>query len=101
MIEVLKNSVIKANIKWSGYRAAFRYILAPENGSAGTVNVGDWEQIWQYGSNLGQCIIHEDSELKCTNIRTRSVEIFKRIAWNGYCIRPVGVNKKLLFLNNK
>ena len=45
----IKNNAIKANIKLSGY-----YILAPENGGAGTVNVGDWEQIWQYGSDLGQ-----------------------------------------------
>ena len=28
------------------------YIVAPENGSAGTVTPGDWEQIWQYGSDL-------------------------------------------------
>lgn len=28
------------------------YILAPENGAAGTVNLKEWKQVWQYGSNL-------------------------------------------------
>jgi len=42
-------SDIRKNIKWSGY-----YILAAENGSAGTVNTSAWEQVWQYGSDLGQ-----------------------------------------------
>lgn len=54
IIEVLKNSDIKANIKWSGYRAAVRYIVAPENGGSGSVNPADWKQIWQYGSDLNQ-----------------------------------------------
>jgi len=49
MIEFIRGSAIKNNIKWSGY-----YILAPENASAGTVNTSAWEQVWQYGSDLGQ-----------------------------------------------
>ena len=28
--------------------------LAPENGGAGTVSMGDWEQVWQYGSDLNE-----------------------------------------------
>jgi hypothetical protein len=28
------------------------YILAPENASAGMVNSKEWDQVWQYGSNL-------------------------------------------------
>ncbi|MDQ6481854.1 hypothetical protein [Dyadobacter sp. LHD-138] len=49
MIDVVRNSTIKANIKWSGY-----YILAPENGSAGDVKDLPFEEIWQYGSDLNQ-----------------------------------------------
>ena len=47
IIESLKASSVRDRIKWGGY-----YIVAPENGSAGTVTPGDWEQIWQYGSDL-------------------------------------------------
>ena len=37
-------------VDWSGY-----YIIAPENGCGGVINASDnWEQIYQYGSNLGQ-----------------------------------------------
>ena len=49
MIEFIRGSAIKNNIKWSGY-----YIMAAENASAGTVNTSAWEQVWQYGSDLGQ-----------------------------------------------
>lgn len=28
------------------------YILAPENAAAGNVNLNEWNQVWQYGSNL-------------------------------------------------
>jgi hypothetical protein len=52
IIDALKNSSYKDQIRWGGYRAAIRYIIAPENGCAGTVNPNDWEQIWQYGSDL-------------------------------------------------
>lgn len=58
MIEALKNSSIKDQITWSSYRAAFRYIIAPENGCSATygkVDPSQWkDQLWQYGSNLGQ-----------------------------------------------
>jgi len=27
------------------------YIIAPENACSGEVNLSDWEEIWQYGSN--------------------------------------------------
>ena len=54
LIEALNNSPLKEHIKWGGYRAAFRYIIAPENGSAGDVGSFDFEEIWQYGSDLGQ-----------------------------------------------
>jgi hypothetical protein len=37
-------------VDWSGY-----YIIAPENGCGGVINASDnWEQIYQYGSNLGK-----------------------------------------------
>jgi hypothetical protein len=45
IIEVLK----MANIKRGRY-----YILSPENGCSGNVNTGDFEEVWQYGSNLGE-----------------------------------------------
>jgi hypothetical protein len=35
------------------------YILAPENPSAGTVNLKEWKQVWQYGSNLST--VHQDA----------------------------------------
>ena len=47
-------STIRKNIKWGGYRAAFRYILAPENGSADNALRASFEEVWQYGSDLGQ-----------------------------------------------
>lgn len=30
------------------------YIIAPENASAGSVNAGEWREIWQYGSNFNK-----------------------------------------------
>ena len=57
MIAALKNSSVKDKITWSSYRAAFRYIIAPENGSApyGKVDPMQWkDQLWQYGSNRSQ-----------------------------------------------
>lgn len=30
------------------------YIIAPEDGKAGEVNIHEWKEVWQYGSNLGQ-----------------------------------------------
>lgn len=38
---------LRGKINFGGY-----YILAPENPSAGTVNLKEWKQVWQYGSNL-------------------------------------------------
>jgi hypothetical protein len=34
------------DIKLGGF-----YIIAPENGCSGSVNISDWLEIWQYGSN--------------------------------------------------
>jgi hypothetical protein len=34
------------------------YIIAPENGCSGKVNVSDWQEIWQYGSNEMEDPIH-------------------------------------------
>ncbi|MCC6690389.1 MAG: fibronectin type III domain-containing protein [Bacteroidia bacterium] len=44
MIEIFKI----AKIKLGRY-----YILAPENGGSGSINLNDFDQVWQYGSNLG------------------------------------------------
>ncbi len=30
------------------------YIIAPENAEAGDINLNDFEEVWQYGSNLGE-----------------------------------------------
>ena len=30
------------------------YIIAPENAEAGEINLNDFEEVWQYGSNLGE-----------------------------------------------
>jgi hypothetical protein len=30
------------------------YIIAPENGCGGAIIKSEWDQVWQYGSNLGQ-----------------------------------------------
>ncbi|AEA44684.1 hypothetical protein [Fluviicola taffensis] len=38
---------VRGKINFGSY-----YILAPENASAGTVNLKEWNQVWQYGSNL-------------------------------------------------
>lgn len=42
MIEALRN-----RINFGGF-----YIIAPENAGAGKVNMREWQEIWQYGSNL-------------------------------------------------
>jgi len=44
VIEALKES--RLNIGLGGY-----YIIAPENACSGKVDVNDWQQIWQYGTN--------------------------------------------------
>ncbi len=38
---------LRGKINFGGY-----YILAPENAATGTVNLKEWKQVWQYGSNL-------------------------------------------------
>jgi hypothetical protein len=40
---------MRGNIQFGGF-----YIIAPENASSGKVDVSEWKEIWQYGSNLGQ-----------------------------------------------
>ena len=30
------------------------YIIAPENASAGKINMDEWKEVWQYGSNFGR-----------------------------------------------
>ena len=45
IIQVLKMT----NLKLGRY-----YIIAPENGCGGNVNLTDFEEVWQYGSNLGE-----------------------------------------------
>ncbi|WP_149244328.1 hypothetical protein [Dyadobacter sp. 32] len=49
---------MKDQITRTSYRAAYRYIIAPENGCSATYGKeapAQWkDQIWQYGSNLGQ-----------------------------------------------
>ena len=38
---------LRGKINFGGF-----YILAPENGESGKVNLNEWLEIWQYGSNL-------------------------------------------------
>jgi len=38
---------LRGRINFGGF-----YIIAPENASSGNVNVREWKQVWQYGSNL-------------------------------------------------
>ena len=38
---------LRGKINFGGF-----YILAPENASAGSVQLSDWNEIWQYGSNF-------------------------------------------------
>lgn len=47
IIDALKASDIK--ISFGRF-----YIIAPENACSGEVNLEDFEEVWQYGSNLGQ-----------------------------------------------
>jgi hypothetical protein len=52
MIEELKNA--RPNIKLGGF-----YIIAPENPSTGTVNSNEFMQVWQYGSDENNHLIHK------------------------------------------
>lgn len=38
---------LRGKINFGGY-----YVLAPENAEAGAINLKEWKQVWQYGSNL-------------------------------------------------
>jgi hypothetical protein len=44
MIEEIKSQMPGINL--GGF-----YIIAPENGCSGSVNVSDWQEIWQYGTD--------------------------------------------------
>ena len=44
MVDVLKGKVQLGRF----------YILAPENAAAGDINLNDFEEVWQYGANLGE-----------------------------------------------
>ncbi len=44
MVDVLKGKVPLGRF----------YIIAPENAAAGAINLNDFEEVWQYGSNLGE-----------------------------------------------
>ncbi|MDF3028942.1 MAG: hypothetical protein K0S23_3249 [Fluviicola sp.] len=45
---------MRGKINFGGY-----YILAAENPAAGNVNLKEWKQVWQYGSNLHT--VHQDA----------------------------------------
>jgi hypothetical protein len=51
MVEEIKAQI--PNIKLGGF-----YIIAPENGCSGTVNLADWQEIWQYGTDEVKDPIH-------------------------------------------
>ena len=38
--------VLKGKIKFGKF-----YVLAPENACSGSINLGDYEEVWQYGAN--------------------------------------------------
>lgn len=40
---------LREKINFGGY-----YIIAPENGESGKINMQEWKQVWQYGSNFDQ-----------------------------------------------
>ena len=46
VIEVLKDLTNEYPIGFGGY-----YIIAPENACSDAVNVSEWQQIWQYGTD--------------------------------------------------
>ena len=48
IIDEVKN-VIKSELK--GLKLGRFYIFAPENASSGNVELSDWEEVWQYGSD--------------------------------------------------
>ena len=52
MIESLKET--SPNVRLGGF-----YIIAPENACSGEVNVNDWLQVWQYGSDEKNPLIYK------------------------------------------
>jgi hypothetical protein len=44
MTDVLKNKIPLGRF----------YIIAPENACSGEINLDDFEEVWQYGANLGE-----------------------------------------------
>jgi hypothetical protein len=52
MIEEIKMRM--PDIRLGGF-----YIIAPENACSGAVNVNDWEQVWQYGSDEKNTSVHK------------------------------------------
>lgn len=40
---------LRGKINFGGF-----YILAPENAGQGKVNIGEWQEVWQYGSKLNK-----------------------------------------------
>lgn len=44
MVDVLKGKVPLGRL----------YIIAPENAAAGEISLNDFEEVWQYGANLGE-----------------------------------------------
>jgi hypothetical protein len=48
IIDDIKEAM-KTDLK--GLKLGRFYIIAPENACSGEVNVGEWEQVWQYGSS--------------------------------------------------
>jgi hypothetical protein len=52
MIEEIKTQM--PDIKLGGF-----YIIAPENGCSGKVNINDWQEVWQYGSDELKDAIYE------------------------------------------
>jgi hypothetical protein len=41
--------VLRGKINFGDY-----YIIAPENASAGKVNIGEWKNVWQFGSKYNE-----------------------------------------------
>jgi len=40
-------------LKIAGIKLGRYYIIAPENACSGSVTLSDFDEVWQYGSNLG------------------------------------------------
>jgi hypothetical protein len=44
MVEALKGKIAFGRL----------YVIAPENAGSGTVDINQWQEIWQYGADLGR-----------------------------------------------